>query len=192
MSDISTDTGPENVDDDSGSPAISEIREAEKRATAAAKEAQAEAASAQKELAFIRAGVDPAASKVAELFYQTYENELTPEAIQAGAAELGLSEPPAPADPSLGADLASAVRTSESTAGDAQVADPTPSDEDPAEAGMKAFSQAVKDGVPADIASTEYFNSMIGAAVAGDQRAIWTPQKHAAEVEEYKAKGYDV
>ena len=191
MSDTSTDLGPEDIDGDEPN-AVRELREANKRANEKASESTAAAEAAQKELAFIRAGVDPSTSKVADLFYKTYEGELDTDAIQAGAAELGLTEAPAPADPTLESDLAAVVATGESTAGDPNIADPTPPSGDPAEEGMKAFSEAVQAGVPSEIASTEYFNSVVGAAAQGDSRAIWTPSQHQAEVEELRNKGYEV
>lgn len=61
------------------------LRRTKREAAKAAEEAKA----AQRELAFMKAGLDPESSKVAGLFYKSYDGDLTKEAIQAAALEIG-------------------------------------------------------------------------------------------------------
>lgn len=69
-------------------------RELARRATAG-EQATAELAQAQRELAFLRAGIKSDTS-IGQLFVKGYEGELTTEAIKAAAAEIpGLLEAPA-------------------------------------------------------------------------------------------------
>lgn len=64
----------------------------------AVKEAQAEVAQVKRDMAFIRAGIDPEAKGIASYFVKGYDGEITPEAIQAAAVEAGVLQaaPPSP------------------------------------------------------------------------------------------------
>lgn len=57
-----------------------------------------EALAAKRELAFMRAGIDPESSKIAGLFYKSYDGDLDVEKIQAAAIEIGFKQA-APATP---------------------------------------------------------------------------------------------
>ncbi len=73
-------------------------RQLERKAEKAAREAaenKAAAEAARRELAFVKAGVDPDSPK-AKYFVRGYEGELTVDAIKAEAAQLGLVDAPAP------------------------------------------------------------------------------------------------
>jgi hypothetical protein len=57
------------------------------------------AANAEKELAFMRAGIDSSTNPMADYFVKGYDGEMTPEAIKAKAIEVGLIAAPAPPEP---------------------------------------------------------------------------------------------
>jgi hypothetical protein len=61
--------------------------------------AEGRAAQAEKDLAFMRAGIDTSKNPLAEYFVKGYDGEVTPEAITAKAIEVGLIAPPAPPEP---------------------------------------------------------------------------------------------
>ena len=69
-----------------------QLREAYKRKEAEAKEG----AAAKRELAFLRAGVDPDASPAAKFFADHYDGELNADAITESYSALGLGGEPAP------------------------------------------------------------------------------------------------
>jgi hypothetical protein len=62
----------------------------------ARKAAERERDEARKELAFVRAGIDPASKGIASYFVKGYEGDLDPEKIRAAALEAGVIQPPAP------------------------------------------------------------------------------------------------
>lgn len=59
------------------------------------RKAEREAQSAQRELAFVRAGIDTE-TPMGQMFYTAYQGELTPEAIKAAHAELTGEQAPTP------------------------------------------------------------------------------------------------
>ena len=66
-----------------------------RKQTQATKAAEAKAVAAQRESAFLRAGIDPDAKEgMAGLFAKGYDGDLTVEAIKAAALSTGLIQPP--------------------------------------------------------------------------------------------------
>lgn len=67
---------------------------AKRRSDKAARDAKAEADTLRRELAFTRAGLDPAKDPRLAYFIKGYEGEATPEAVLAAAQAAGFVEPP--------------------------------------------------------------------------------------------------
>lgn len=111
------------------------------------------AKTAEKELAFMRAGIDSSTNPLAAYFIQGYDGEITPEAIKAKAMEVGLIAPPAPPapDPLREASLAAGERIAATAQGGGEV---TPRgtaalDEAFAQGGTPAMIQAAREmGIP--------------------------------------------
>jgi hypothetical protein len=80
-----------NQDQDKQTEDLAALR----KAASEGSKARAEAEAMKREMAFMRAGIDTT-SKPAQALVSNYDGELTPEAIQAEAAEWGLVKTPAP------------------------------------------------------------------------------------------------
>lgn len=113
----------------------------------AKKTAEQERDSARRELAFMRAGIDPERDPKLAFFVKGYEGDLTPEAIRKAAVEVGFLAPPEP-DQQAGeqqqqqaADLAAAERVNNASTGAA----PPPTD--PSTLLQDAFNKGGKDGL---------------------------------------------
>lgn len=78
------------------------------------KQQQREIEEAKKQLAFVRAGVDPE-DPAAKYFYKGYDGELTAEAIKQAAVEARLLSPPE--DPGIQAEKDAWSRTNQAAAG---------------------------------------------------------------------------
>lgn len=156
-------------DDTNPTPNIRSLREA---ADAGAK-AQADLAAAQREIMFLRAGVDPT-TKAGALLFKAWEGDDV-EALKAEAAELGIIQ-------------ASNQQTSDANAGDRSQQDfrrnlnngtpPAayePPSKDPMQSALETFHEAVRNGVPTDRARLAAFDEVFTAAVAGDERVIFDP-----------------
>jgi hypothetical protein len=115
--------------------------------------AEQAAKDAQKELAFMRAGIDSATNPMADYFVKGYDGEMTAEAIKAKAIEVGLLAPPAPpaADPLKQESLAAGERIATGAQGGGSV---TPTgiaalDEAYVQGGTDAMIQVAREmGIP--------------------------------------------
>lgn len=173
-------------------PSMRQLREAYDRAMADANAAREEAttnAAAARELVFVKAKVknDP----MGAYFMQTYQGELTEEAVKAAAGALGLIEdesapPPPPPPPPGGEQQLSPEELRQQQERAALAAGGGDAgkliDEDPKEAGLKAFNDALARGETRERAASEYFHRLADAGVKGDDRVIWTPEKHMQKV----------
>lgn len=85
--------------------------------------AEARALAAEKDLAFMRAGIDTATNPMAEYFVKGYDGEMTADAIKAKAIEVGLlaAPVPPPPDPVKQESLAAAERISQGAQGGGSV-----------------------------------------------------------------------
>lgn len=155
-----------NADPDA--PRVSIPRDNIRQLEAAAKaglQANKTAESAQRELAFYKAGIDPSQGQMA-YFAKGYEGELTPEAIKAAATEAGFlqpqaGQPQAPGTPEPGSSEAAELRAS-AIAGPGAGAAPDVS----AEAMKEGLRQAFKEGgQPALLAKCREY----GIPIAGEQ-----------------------
>jgi len=152
------------------SPAMKAAREAADRAAD-------RAGKAERENALLRAlpGVD-LDSPLGKMFVSSYDGPLESEPIKEAAIAVALISAPEPApDPTNATDAAAAAARADLQTGAVPPQEtPDPEEvEDPNELGLRKFSEAMKAGRSAENASAEYFDRVVGAAIRGDQRAIW-------------------
>jgi hypothetical protein len=115
--------------------------------------AEERAKTAEKELAFMRAGIDASTNPMAAYFVKGYDGDITPEAIRAKALEVGLIQAPPPPepDPVKQASLAAGERIATTAQGGGEV---TPKgtaalDEAYAQGGTSAMIQVAREmGIP--------------------------------------------
>jgi hypothetical protein len=100
-------------------PVRARMKQLEKE-TAELRKQVAEAQSAQRELAFVKAGIDPLAP-MAKYFVKGYEGDMTPDAIRQAAVEAQLISPP---DSTPSADEAQAWQRTQKIAAGSQTAQP--------------------------------------------------------------------
>jgi len=128
------DGNPIEIDDSllnpQGGPQTNSDFAALRKQTQATKQAEAKAAAKDREVAFLRAGIDPEAKEgIVGYFAKGYEGEMTPEAIKAAATAAGILQAPAPTPEQIAAQqanqdaLGAAGRISQ--AAGAQMAQPT-------------------------------------------------------------------
>ncbi len=167
--------------------ALKDAREAAERNAGAAKDRDAVA----KENALLKAlpGVD-LDSDLAKMFVKSYDGELTKEAIQTAAVSVGLFTAEAPPEPGDPADVElqaarEALRTGsvppktrETLEAEAALA------VDPRVEGIRAFRVATEEHGQSRVdASAQFFDRQIAAAQRGDERVLWSPEKHRANAE---------
>jgi hypothetical protein len=93
MSDIDNyDSEYQTEDSDTRNPVRARMKQLEKE-TADLRKQVAESEVAKRELAFVKAGIDPA-SPMSKYFVKAYDGELSPEAIREAAVEAQLISPP--------------------------------------------------------------------------------------------------
>lgn len=172
----------ENTNDEQNeSPGIKALRQQ----AAEGADAKAENARMQKEMAFMRAGIDTT-SKPAQAMIAGFAGDLTPEAIAAEAAEWGLVKPPAapptPGDP--GSDPNS-PEAQQQAVRDQAAGKPAPIIEAP---GKSAMDMAISDfhenrakGMSREAAEEEAFAAVIWGAGTGDKSAIFDPVEWAEQ-----------
>lgn len=155
----------------------------------AAEKAEARAALAEKKIAFLEAGV-PVGTKPAQALLNSYEGELTPEAIQAEAKEWGLtgtttSEPAPEPEPE-----AKEIITDPQSIRDGLEGSPAtsrPPDKTAHEQAFDGFLKDREDGRSMTDATNRAFGSLIKSAAAGDRTALF--DRHKWE-EEARAAGH--
>lgn len=136
----------------------------------AGKKALAEAEAAKREIAFIKAGVDTD-SKLGQLLMRTYEGDLTTDAIQAEAREIGAIKAPAAAEePEVGEEERAQTRARNDLATGSTV--DRAEEPDPRKVGMAAFEAARENGEPRDVAAGAYLAELLKAAHNRDPRVI--------------------
>jgi hypothetical protein len=136
----------------------------------------AERDAAKRELAFLKAGVNPD-SAVGKLFVKGYDGELDVEKIKAAAAEIpGLITEAAPAEGELTPEQEAAAKAeAEQTTARQQLASGnanagTIPDRDPRELAVEAVQKARQAGLSEENALSAGLNELVGAAMAGDRR----------------------
>ena len=166
-----------------GSPAdlreqIDEARAETERQVA---EAKAETERVQRELAFVKAGVNTD-TPAGQIFFKGYDGDLDPEAIRSTAATMNLTTPsptpplegpPAPETNPLDPAEVDLLESGSNLGGTPPPAEPVAAH--PATQAQQVHGQAVADGVDNPTAVGLAFNSLVNAAASGDQRVIIPP-----------------
>ena len=153
-------------------------RELARQATANVNAAD-ERDAAQRELAFLKAGVD-AGSPIGKMFVKAYDGDLTAEAIKAAATEIpGLvGEPAAPAPSTPTPEEAEAARLAAEQTGARQELNlgnsnaGTPPAPDPRDTARETVIAAKQRGMSNDKAMVEGFEVLVAGAIANDQRVL--------------------
>lgn len=147
-----------------------QLREAANRA----KQHKAEAEAARRELAFVKAGIDTD-SKLGKLVFNTYDGELTKEAILEYVSDIpgfaapvveseGENEEELPPD-ELGSTSERNGLANDSSGDDGGKPDPR-------KVGRDAAKQVVESGGTQEDALATHFQQIVGAAKEGDKRVI--------------------
>lgn len=158
---------------DQGNNDIKELRRKADEASAAKREADA----AKRELAFVRAGIDTE-NGPGKLLFKSYDGELTKEAVEAAAAEYGITPASASSTSTQGEttppppqhDPAQSAERNALASGSG--APNTESAEHPGSLAMKDYQDARARGVPEEKAAAAAFSRIVAAANAGDKRVI--------------------
>lgn len=167
--------------------ALKDARAAAERNEGTAKERDAIA----KENALLKAlpGVD-FDSDLAKMFAKSYDGELEREAIQTAAISVGLFTAAPAIDPTTDVDAElQATREALRTGSAPPKSRQTLEDEaalavDPRVEGIRAFRVATEEhGQSRQDASAQFFDRHIAAAQRGDERVLWSPEKHRAQAE---------
>jgi len=128
----------------------------------------------ERKVAILEAGVNTT-SPVGAMFLKSYEGELTPEAIKAAAAEVGLVEgqpdpEPQPGEPGTVEHEQQQVRQGLSVGDVAPHEEPVKSAKDRA---WEVFDKSRKEGMREEDARQEAFASFIEAGMKGDSTALY-------------------
>lgn len=177
-------------------PGMKEVRAALRRANERNSQLESDAAKTavvNKENAFLKAGVNPATSPMAQFLYDNYAGELDATAIQAKAAELGVTptptSEPAPPDPTAATSPPPAgtpappppdpTQTQQRNALAGETAPSELPSSNPVVAGYEKFHAELAAGATREDAAGTVLGEIIGAANAGDQRFIFDPHAWA-------------
>ena len=138
----------------------------------------ATARAAQRELAFVKAGIDTS-TKLGQLFAKSFEGDLSDiEAIKAEAKELGIIKIETPAAPAetTPTETAPPPPADSSASERSALANGATSDDgsgvDPRQTALSRAEEALKQGAPFDRAAGGLVAELARAAQAGDQRVI--------------------
>lgn len=138
----------------------------------------AELAAKDREMAFLRAGVD-VDSDAGRIFAKGYEGDLSVDAIRAAASGFNLTPAQAaapdpstqtPTDPELSAEEQQLLDAGAQINGNPPP--PEPPVADPREVAVQIAEQAMADGATRDEAIGYGFNALVNAGAQGDERAI--------------------
>lgn len=128
---------------------------------------------AQREVAFLKAGVDTD-SPIGKLLFKSYDGELDIEAIKGAAAEVGAIKapetPPAAPDPGLSAEEMEQTRLRNELASNSGT--PSNPDVNPYDAAFSAWDQAKREGVPMEQRAAAALAPVFQAAARGDRRVL--------------------
>jgi hypothetical protein len=167
-------TDEPTTEPEGGQQTPKELRDAYDRAKAerdAAREEAEAGRKAQRELAFLKAGI-PTETPVAKLFVSSYSGEMDSDAIKAAWSELGVDSAPTPPPPEDSAATQERLALQETRRGLAGEGAPpgTEPDRDPIEDALKAGRDAGDRG--STQAMGAYFSGIATAANAGDPRVV--------------------
>ena len=171
------DEDPQDQDGTDSGDNLKDLR----RAAADGRKAREDADRAQRELAFVKAGIDTD-STAGKMFMQFYEGELATEAIKTGWSELGIgqkteqqasTQSSEPTPEQIAQTQARGALASESGL-------PGDGSADPWAAGYEAYDRARKEGAANELAAGALFAEIFGAANRGDPRVVYRDPPRAS------------
>lgn len=193
MSQDHTDLDDLNPDDEQDPDEQGSLPALRKKAKAGEK-AINDALDLRKQLAFLKAGVDPESSKMARGFYETFKGDVNDiAALKAEAVEWGLlkaegAESPPAADPAKGeeVDPNRAAEDARRTAMQDVLTGGKPGGTEapsphPREQAMEDYQRDIKAGKDPKAAATDAFAKVLGAAAKGDPRVYFNAEQHRAD-----------
>lgn len=187
------DTDPNVPDGQSDREEFRNMRRAARRA----KQADSAREAAERELALVKAGIDTE-TKIGRLFLDSYRGDLSKEAILAEASDIpGLISaptPPAPqtTDQPTGDTPPPPAATQEPPQVDPKMTDerdalhsggtvPGQVNESPTAVALQRGVDAMDQGATEEDAMVQIFRTIHEAGASGDERVIWSAEKHAAQ-----------
>lgn len=148
---------------------IKDLREAANRAN----EHKAAANAAQRELAFVKAGVDTD-SPLGKLVLTGYDGELTPEAIKSYVGSLGVG---GTQQQQISEEEQAATQIRQGLAGgSAPAVPPAPEIIDPFKDGLDTFHESLSKGRSREDASAEFFTRVFDQAAKGNNTVLIEPR----------------
>lgn len=173
--------------DESGLPAL-------RRKAKDGEKARADNLDLRKQLAFLKAGVDPDSSKIAKGFYESFKGDVNDiAALKAEAVEWGLlkaegEEPPPAADsqkgeevdPTRAAEDARRAAVQEGLVGGKPGGTEAPKPH-PRHEAMEDYQRDIRAGKDPKAAATDAFAKVLGAAAQGDPRVFFNAEQHRAD-----------
>lgn len=127
---------------------------------------------AQREVAFLKAGVDTD-SPIGKLLFKSYDGELDVEAIKASALEVGaIQAPTPPAAPDAGPSADELAQTQMRNDLASNSGTPSNDEANPYDLAFSALEQARREGVPAEQRSAAALAPVFQAAARGDRRVL--------------------
>lgn len=153
------------------------LREAYERAKADAEAGNA----AQRELAFLKAGLD-VDNPTVKFAMTHYDGELTKDAVLEFAAGVGLAQPPAPSEPEPTAPDTQQLR--DELAGATPTPPPDPNaGGDPMDEAWAEYHKLVAQGETGQRASRAVFGTILAGAASGDPRFAFDAEAHKAKAQ---------
>lgn len=145
------------------------------------REKAAKADSAERELVFLKAGIDTDTA-VGKLALRGYDGDLTVDAVKAFGTEIGAIGA-APTTPAVEiTDDERALAQDRQILAGARTDPVEDQGEHPALQGVKEFHGAIQRGVPRDNASGHFFDRVFDAAAKGDPRVLYDPDRFKQEI----------
>jgi hypothetical protein len=182
---LDEDGNPIEPEDEGGIAALRKQAEAGKRS-------KAENLDLKKQVAFMKAGIDPDSSKVARGFYESFKGDVNDiAALKAEAVEWGLlkaegEEPPPAADkgeevdPNRAAEDARRAAVQDGLVGGRPGGQEAPTPH-PRQAAMEDYQRDIRAGKDPKAAATDAFAKVLGAGAQGDRRVYFDADQHRAD-----------
>lgn len=177
---LDDDGNPIEAEDGNGLPGLRKKAKAGERALS-------ENLDLRKQLAFMKAGIDPDSSKMAKGFYETYKGDFSDiTALKAEATEWGLikdeAEPAEPAkgevvDPQRAEEDAQRQQMQDALTGGRPGGTEAPTPH-PRHAAMEQYQVDIRSGKSQEAAATDAFAKVLAAANQGDRRVFFDAEAH--------------
>ena len=195
MSDVQANEEVPQDEESGGENETHQLREAYKRKEAEAKEG----AAAKRELAFLRAGVDPDTSPAAKFFADHYDGELNAEAITESYSALGLGGEPAPqpepeheVDPKMKEDQATKAKVRTAFGSEPTTVPSEAETASPYKVVQREFDAGLEQGLPREALYPKAVGQIFEAFNRGDTRVMTSKDKTQREVQALRDQGINV